>query len=175
MQATEDTRELEALHAETLHMRSLCLDLEAKISSDAQVLSSLQREKQLLVMQNSQLLAMQPGGSSNLRNSSSSFESKGGELAQRKHLLPCFCNCLFVSPSARLSGLVLIPLPHLTFARSHLRSTAIIFSRHGSSCHEPRGAPFLAPFLRARSGIKLFIRQLCPVACFTHIFRHRCP
>jgi len=85
-QATGDTRELEALHAETLHMRSLCLDLEAKISSDAQVLSSLQREKQLLVAQNSQLLAMQPNGSSNLRNSRGSVESKGNELAQSKLL-----------------------------------------------------------------------------------------
>ena len=65
-------------------MRSLCLDLEAKISSDAQVLSSLQREKQLLVAQNSQLLAMQPNGSSNLRNSRGFVESKGNELAQSK-------------------------------------------------------------------------------------------
>jgi hypothetical protein len=80
-QAASDTRELEALHAETLHMRTLCLDLEAKCNSDSQVLSSLQREKQLLVMQNSQLLSMQPS----TRNSRSSFESKG-ELAQRKAL-----------------------------------------------------------------------------------------
>jgi hypothetical protein len=78
-QAASDTSELEALHAETLHMRSLCLDLEAKCNSDSQVLNSLQREKQLLVMQNSQLLSMQPS----TRNSRSSFESKA-ELAQRK-------------------------------------------------------------------------------------------
>ncbi len=80
-QAASDTRELEALHAETLHMRTLCLDLEAKCNSDSQVLSSLQREKQLLVMQNSQLLSMQ----TSTRNSRMSFESKG-ELAQRKAL-----------------------------------------------------------------------------------------
>jgi hypothetical protein len=80
-QAASDTRELEALHAETLHMRSLCLDFEAKCNSDAQVLSSIQREKQLLVMQNSQLLAMQ----TSMRNSRSSFESKG-ELAQREYM-----------------------------------------------------------------------------------------
>ena len=95
-QATSDTRELEALHAETLHMRTLCLDLEAKCNSDAQVLSSLQREKQLLVMQNSQLLTMQPGQHS-MRNSRGSFESKG-ELGQCERscciTLPFFCCCL---------------------------------------------------------------------------------
>jgi hypothetical protein len=71
-------------------MRTLCLDLEAKCNSDAQVLSSLQREKQLLVMQNSQLLTMQPGQLS-MRNSRGSFESKG-ELAQ------CERSCLITLP-----------------------------------------------------------------------------
>ena len=65
-------------------MRSFCLDLEAKCNSDAQVLNSIQREKQMLVMQNSQLLAMQTSASS--RNSRNSFEFKG-ELAHRKSVV----------------------------------------------------------------------------------------
>lgn len=82
IKAASDNRELEALHSETLHMRSLCLDLEAKSNSDAQVMNSLQREKQLLVMQNTQLLAMQPSN----RNSRGSFESKG-DNSQRECVL----------------------------------------------------------------------------------------